>query len=429
MRTTPFLLADLAHAMRACGEQQHAERLSSALGHVVSHRALAVLVGACARSPLTSVGDPEVAELVTSADMARLAATVPVSEAWQGAVVVAGGPRPVVAAAAPAEPGHLLLLVRDDEDPPADAEELAVVREAWELVTAFTTRTLEVARPADLSTSRAAAGERVRVTAELADAHGATLAGLLGTLRARNLDDRAARHAATDLAASALVELRATAERERELGEETVQAAFDRLRADLAPIVRHTAVELEWAPPPGQVSLPAPVAQAARAIVRSAVLTLLEQGGVRRLRVAWDVGEALEVSVRDDGAGELVEPSLAAGALVDRARAVGGTLELESLPGWGTRLVARLPLRSAAGTDGATAVPLAELHPRELEVLADLARGRRNRQIAEALSISENTVKFHVTNVLTKLGVASRGEAAIVARDAGLAAGPLRTVA
>jgi DNA-binding CsgD family transcriptional regulator len=61
-------------------------------------------------------------------------------------------------------------------------------------------------------------------------------------------------------------------------------------------------------------------------------------------------------------------------------------------------------------------------------VLGQLVRGRRNRQIAAALGISENTVKFHVANVLAKLGAASRGEAAAIARDAGLGA-PLHAVA
>jgi DNA-binding NarL/FixJ family response regulator len=52
-------------------------------------------------------------------------------------------------------------------------------------------------------------------------------------------------------------------------------------------------------------------------------------------------------------------------------------------------------------------------------VLKHLTRGRRNRQIAEDLHISEHTVKFHVENILDKLDVRSRGEAAAVARDAG----------
>ncbi|WPB95214.1 response regulator transcription factor [Streptomyces malaysiensis] len=59
--------------------------------------------------------------------------------------------------------------------------------------------------------------------------------------------------------------------------------------------------------------------------------------------------------------------------------------------------------------------PLYALGTRELEVLEQLARGRRNRQIAQQLHISESTVKFHVANILEKLGVTSRGEAAALA--------------
>ncbi len=90
------------------------------------------------------------------------------------------------------------------------------------------------------------------------------------------------------------------------------------------------------------------------------------------------------------------------------------------MPGWGTELLARLPLDDRTGVKAPANDPLATLHPRELEVLAELALGRRNRDIAETLSISENTVKFHVANVFAKLGVSSRSQAALIARDAGL---------
>jgi DNA-binding CsgD family transcriptional regulator len=62
----------------------------------------------------------------------------------------------------------------------------------------------------------------------------------------------------------------------------------------------------------------------------------------------------------------------------------------------------------------------AGLTPRELEVLRLLAAGRSNRQIAEALFISGKTVSVHVTNILAKLGVHSRLEAAARARELGL---------
>jgi DNA-binding NarL/FixJ family response regulator len=48
---------------------------------------------------------------------------------------------------------------------------------------------------------------------------------------------------------------------------------------------------------------------------------------------------------------------------------------------------------------------------RELDVLRLLAEGRSNRGIAEALVVSEGTVKFHVNSILRKLRVANRAEA------------------
>jgi NarL family two-component system response regulator LiaR len=57
--------------------------------------------------------------------------------------------------------------------------------------------------------------------------------------------------------------------------------------------------------------------------------------------------------------------------------------------------------------------PLDQLSPRELEVLTALAHGRSNRQIARALSISEETVKAHVSSILAKLQLADRTQAAI----------------
>ncbi|MCB0254373.1 MAG: AAA family ATPase [Anaerolineae bacterium] len=60
------------------------------------------------------------------------------------------------------------------------------------------------------------------------------------------------------------------------------------------------------------------------------------------------------------------------------------------------------------------------LSDRELEVLALLARGFSNRQIADKLIISVGTVKAHTSNIYGKLGVRSRAQAVIAARDLGL---------
>lgn len=61
-----------------------------------------------------------------------------------------------------------------------------------------------------------------------------------------------------------------------------------------------------------------------------------------------------------------------------------------------------------------------ELSEREEEVLDLVARGLNNRAIAARLVVNEKTVRNHVSNVFTKLGVASRAEAVARARDAGL---------
>jgi DNA-binding NarL/FixJ family response regulator len=85
------------------------------------------------------------------------------------------------------------------------------------------------------------------------------------------------------------------------------------------------------------------------------------------------------------------------------------------------------PGETAAGTVGAGGGQtrrdprLADLTPREVDVLAALGRGLSNQGIATELFISEATAKTHVSRVLAKLGVATRMQAAIVARDTGLA--------
>ncbi|WSA58524.1 response regulator transcription factor [Nonomuraea fuscirosea] len=55
------------------------------------------------------------------------------------------------------------------------------------------------------------------------------------------------------------------------------------------------------------------------------------------------------------------------------------------------------------------------LTPRELEVLRLVTQGRTNRDIAAELFISAKTVSVHVSNILGKLGVTTRGEAAAAA--------------
>jgi two-component system, NarL family, response regulator LiaR len=70
--------------------------------------------------------------------------------------------------------------------------------------------------------------------------------------------------------------------------------------------------------------------------------------------------------------------------------------------------------------DGGRAGPLDALSPRERDVLAGLARGRSNRQIARALGVGEETVKSHVSSILSKLNLADRTQAAIFGLQQGV---------
>jgi DNA-binding NarL/FixJ family response regulator len=64
--------------------------------------------------------------------------------------------------------------------------------------------------------------------------------------------------------------------------------------------------------------------------------------------------------------------------------------------------------------------PNSELSSRELEVLELIVRGRSNKEIGEALSISEATVKWHVSIILSRLNVADRTQATVAALQRGI---------
>ena len=85
-----------------------------------------------------------------------------------------------------------------------------------------------------------------------------------------------------------------------------------------------------------------------------------------------------------------------------------------------TLLAAEVADVLSARSAGHAASGIGALTSREREVLALLADGQSNREIASTLRVSEKTVKTHVSSVLAKLGVADRTQAAVLAvRQAG----------
>lgn len=63
---------------------------------------------------------------------------------------------------------------------------------------------------------------------------------------------------------------------------------------------------------------------------------------------------------------------------------------------------------------------LSALSQREHELLDLVAAGRCNADVAQVVPVSENTVRNHVSSIFMKLGAATRSEAIVLARDAGL---------
>jgi len=82
---------------------------------------------------------------------------------------------------------------------------------------------------------------------------------------------------------------------------------------------------------------------------------------------------------------------------------------------WFSRTVVDKLARPATGETPFTERPA--LTERELEVVRLVTRGLSNKEIGEALLVKERTVEFHMSNILKKLGVASRVEVAVWAKE------------
>ncbi|HWZ89501.1 MAG TPA: response regulator transcription factor [Polyangiaceae bacterium] len=148
-------------------------------------------------------------------------------------------------------------------------------------------------------------------------------------------------------------------------------------------------------------------------------------GAIRRLRVQSPEVKVVVLTTFDDD--ELVFEGLRAGAAGYLLKDASAERLLEAIlavasgqsflqPAVAAKVVAefsRLSTRPKVSADKL-------LSERELEVLRLLARGASNKEIASALFLAEGTIKNHITNVFTKLGVTDRTQAALKARDLGL---------
>jgi NarL family two-component system response regulator LiaR len=168
------------------------------------------------------------------------------------------------------------------------------------------------------------------------------------------------------------------------------------------------------------------LAAAARPDVVLLDLFLPDEDGtavLRRLREAYpDLAVVVLTSAPDDahliaalhaGAASYLEKTAGISEVVATVRAAAaGQSALP--PGVTARLLHAMRERERAGE------PLSRLTPRELDVLAAIAKGQSNRDIARVLRISEETVKTHVSSILAKLGLADRTQAAIYALRHGI---------
>ncbi|MFJ4224271.1 LuxR C-terminal-related transcriptional regulator [Microbacterium sp. NPDC089695] len=256
-----------------------------------------------------------------------------------------------------------------------------------------------------------------RAIDEHLDDHAVTLESILATLRSPRLDDHASRTTAIEIATSALIRLRSAADDRQRSLLEPVTRAFERLQATLRPLMRYGDLDVQFVEPPrtGR-ALPGEIAFAARAIVRSAVLAIVDHGEAKRVRIQWDCdGLNLLIRIRDDGRGRMSARDEALRPITERVVALDGQIEVSSTDGWGSEIAITVPLDPpAAQFDGDLPTEITE---REREVLQLLVGGNRNRDIARTLSISENTAKFHVSNLLRKTGCSSRAQ--LVARTRG----------
>lgn len=87
---------------------------------------------------------------------------------------------------------------------------------------------------------------------------------------------------------------------------------------------------------------------------------------------------------------------------------------------WNQRQPEKSPMPATLSHSGTTIPEELGITPRELEVLEQMAQGKSNQEIADSLFVSLNTVKTHLSNLFSKLGVKRRTQAIQKAKSMGI---------
>ncbi len=156
-------------------------------------------------------------------------------------------------------------------------------------------------------------------------------------------------------------------------------------------------------------------------------LLMPEMDGVEAIRAIVERHpEARIVILTGSAVDAMILAALRAGALsfVDKASASDELLQAMRLAARGEPWIPPALTRQLLGLPELAPSPAATadtLTAREIEILRQVATGRTNQQIADAIHISEGTVRTHVSHILAKLGLANRVEAVLYALREGLA--------
>jgi DNA-binding NarL/FixJ family response regulator len=132
----------------------------------------------------------------------------------------------------------------------------------------------------------------------------------------------------------------------------------------------------------------------------------------------FDLDEYIVEALRSGASGFLLK-DVPPDELVQAIRVVAAGDAIVS-PSVTRRLLDRFAARLPSAYEQTTPARLDRLTERELEVLRLIAKGMSNAEIAAKLVVSETTVKTHVGNVLTKLGLRDRVQAVVLAYETGL---------